>query len=191
MALSDYKKLSDQELVSAANAGDATAFEALYERYRDWVFTLALRFTRDHTLAHDVLQETFIYFLRKFPGFVLTAQLKTFLYPVVRHNALAVRRKTLKLTTNDDLSTQTPDSACLVAANQQLASEALRELHRAVEHLDTGHREVVILRFVEDLSLQEIALAMEIPLGTVKSRLHHALAEIRSNDRLRNFFEPP
>lgn len=191
MASPDYKKLSDQELVCAANAGDANAFEALYERYRDWVFTLALRFTRDQALAHDVLQETFIYFLRKFPGFALTAQLKTFLYPVVRHNALAVQRKTLKLTTNDDFSAQTPDPACLAALNEQLAAEALPELHRAVEHLDTGHREVVILRFAEDLSLQEIALAMEIPLGTVKSRLHHALAELRANEKLRTFFEPP
>jgi RNA polymerase sigma-70 factor, ECF subfamily len=188
VASPDYQSLSDQELVSAANAGDATAFEALYERYRDWVFTLALRFTHDHALAHDVLQDTFIYFLGKFPGFTLTAQLKTFLYPVVRHNALALRRKHKSLTLHNDSETlaqvQTPH-------HTSRPPESLHELQAAIAGLDSAHREVVILRFVEDLSLAEIALAMEIPLGTVKSRLHHALAELRANERLRTFFEQP
>jgi DNA-directed RNA polymerase specialized sigma24 family protein len=65
---------NDQELIAAANAGDATAFEVLYFRYRDWVVGLAFRFTGDRDLALDVLQETFLYFLRKFPGFNLTSQ---------------------------------------------------------------------------------------------------------------------
>src|SRR5437773_11456375 len=71
---------SDQQLIAAINDGDADAFEVLYRRYRDWVANLAYRFTGDRELALDVLQETFLYFLRKFPGFILTAQLKTFLY---------------------------------------------------------------------------------------------------------------
>jgi RNA polymerase sigma-70 factor (ECF subfamily) len=70
---------SDQELVALVNRGDANAFEMLYQRYRDWVVNLAHRFTGSEDLALDVLQETFLYFLRKFPGFELRANLKTFL----------------------------------------------------------------------------------------------------------------
>jgi RNA polymerase sigma-70 factor (ECF subfamily) len=84
---------SDQELIAALNDGDSHAFEAWYYRYRDWVVSLAYRFTSDRDLALDVLQETFLYFVRKFPGFRLTAQLKTFLYPAVRNLSIAARRK--------------------------------------------------------------------------------------------------
>src|SRR5437667_8192881 len=84
---------SDRELIAAINDGQADAFEALYYRYRDWVVGLAYRFTGDRELALDVLQETFLYFLRKFPGFILTAQLKTFLYPAVRNLSISARRK--------------------------------------------------------------------------------------------------
>src|SRR5436189_2340957 len=84
---------SDQELIAAVNDGDSNAFEALYYRYRDWVVSLAYRFTGDRELTLDVLQETFLYFVKKFPGFELTAQLKTFLYPAVRNLSIAARRK--------------------------------------------------------------------------------------------------
>src|SRR5881398_3329968 len=85
---------SDQELIAAINDGDSDAFEALYYRYRDWVVSLAYRFTGDRELALDVLQETFLYFVKKFPGFRLTARLGTFFYPAVRNLSIAARRKT-------------------------------------------------------------------------------------------------
>src|SRR5262245_61950240 len=85
---------SDSELVAAINRGDADAFEALYRRHRDWVVNLAYGFVGDRDQALDVLQETFLYLLRKFPGFRLTAQLTTFLYPAVRNLSIAARRKT-------------------------------------------------------------------------------------------------
>src|SRR5689334_24418714 len=84
---------TDQQLIAAINAGDSAAFEVLYRRYRDWVVNLAVRFTGDEDLALDVLQETFLYLLRKFPGFRLTAHLKTFLYPAVKNLSIAARRK--------------------------------------------------------------------------------------------------
>jgi len=64
---------NDLELIAAINDGDAAAFEALYFRYRNWVVGLAYRFTGDCDAALDVMQETFLYLLRKFPGFRLTA----------------------------------------------------------------------------------------------------------------------
>jgi RNA polymerase sigma-70 factor (ECF subfamily) len=81
--LSGEDERTDLELIAAANAGDAEAFERLYFRYRDWVVNLAFRFTADREMALDILQETFLYLLKKFPGFVLTCQMKSFLYPVV------------------------------------------------------------------------------------------------------------
>src|SRR5580765_7751712 len=84
---------TDQQLIAAINDGDAAAFEILYYRYRDWVVNLAYRFTGSEDLALDVMQETFLYLLRKFPGFRLTANLKTFLYPAIKNLSIAARRK--------------------------------------------------------------------------------------------------
>src|SRR6266481_5367864 len=92
-AKTDIDERNDLELIAAMNGGDAAAFDSLYFRYRDWVVGLAHRLTGDSDSALDVLQETFLYFLRKFPGFRLTANLKTFLYPAVRNLSIAARRK--------------------------------------------------------------------------------------------------
>lgn len=173
---------SDQELIEAANAGDAGAFEALYIRYRDWVVSLAMRLTGDADQALDVLQETFIYLLSKFPGFVLTSRLTTFLYPAVKNIAIHLRRK------RDRLGDSSGEKLEIVAAAATPAADS--DLAAVVSRLPETHREVVLMRFVDGLSLEEIAEALSIPLGTVKSRLHNALASLRRDPRVRRFFEP-
>jgi len=86
----------DGELIRAANKGDAGAFEEIYYRYRDWVTGLAFRFNGNEQDALDILQETFIYLLRKFPGFRPSASMTTVLYPVVRNLSIAARRRRLR-----------------------------------------------------------------------------------------------
>lgn len=175
---------SDQQLIAAANAGDEDAFEALYDRYRDWVINLALRFTDDRHLALDVMQDVFMYLASRFPGFELTAQLKTFLYPAVRHTALALRRKHHRSSS----ALSVPASAC-VFASPPPPPEDLAPLADAMRSLPAAQREIIILRFADGLSLEEIARAVEIPLGTVKSRLHHALRALRADERLKEYFD--
>ena len=91
---------SDMRLVAAINDGSCDAFETLYRRHRDWTVNLAFRFTGDEALALDVMQETFLYLLKKFPGFELRAQLRTFLYPAVKNLSIAARRKAGRSTTS-------------------------------------------------------------------------------------------
>src|SRR5258708_10557603 len=92
---------SDRELVAALNAGDPIAFEVLYHRYRDWVVGLGYRLTGDREIALDVLQETFLYFVQKFPGLQLTASLKTFLYPAVKHLSINDRRQSQRFQSHE------------------------------------------------------------------------------------------
>src|SRR5437016_4407071 len=80
---------TDAELARALRDGDASAFDALYERYHEWVVALAFRFTRHREDALDVLQETFSYLHRKRRDFELRCRMKTFLYPVVKHLSLS------------------------------------------------------------------------------------------------------
>jgi len=174
---------TDHELVAAANAGDAAAFEALYRRHRDWVVRLAWRFTGSEHDALDVLQETFAYLFGKFPGFRLTARMTTFLYPVVRNLSLNRLRKSRR-------EAPLPDEAeRSLPARGEPAPGAHDDLRALLASLPDGEREVLLLRFADGLAIKEIAEALGIPLGTVKSRLHNALRALRDDPRTKNFFD--
>ena len=173
---------SDQELIELANRGDSEAFGILYHRYRDWVYRLAWRFTGNDSDAQDVLQETFAYLMGKFPGFELTAAMTTFLYPVVKHTSFAVRRKNRRFVSDDEAVGE------LAAPAAQETEGSRSELAAVLAVLGEAPRETLLMRFVDGMSLQEIADALDIPLGTVKSRLHHALKALRDDRRTRNYF---
>lgn len=171
--------LPDRELVERANRGEESAFEELYERHKGWVVRLAARYTNDGDLALDVLQEVFAYLLRKIPGLVLTAAFRTFLFPVVKNTALNARRRAARGAVDE-------------GAAEELAVEAAPvggDMDHLLGRLGEGQRDVVMLRFVDGLSLQEVAEALEIPVGTVKSRLHNALEALRADPRTRRYWE--
>ncbi|HEY7088255.1 MAG TPA: RNA polymerase sigma factor [Tepidisphaeraceae bacterium] len=172
---------SDQQLAADLRGGDSTAFDALYWRYRDWVVGLAYRFTQHHDDSLDVLQEAFAYLARKSPTFELTASMKTFLYPVVRNLSLEIRRKRGRVI---------GDAAALDLLPAPLeAGDPRADLVQALSSLPPTHREVLLMRFVDGLKLEEIAGAMGVPLGTIKSRLHNALESLRSDPRTRRYFD--
>lgn len=175
-----FDRLSDSDLVQLCNSGsrcDATeAFDALYRRHRDYVTRVAMRFCSDRDVASDVLQETFLYLLRKFPpsggGLALTARLRSLLYQVARNLTLTTLRQARRREGNADLEPdQLPDP--------RTVDPQYENLSRAMQGLSARHREVVLLRFVDGMRLNEIAEALDVPPGTVKSRLHFAVRALR------------
>ncbi len=177
----DDDAVTDEALIEAANGGDASAFEALYYRYRDWAVRLAYRFTGDRDDALDVLQETFTYVAKKFPGFRLSAKITTFLYPVVKHTAIRIARKRRRYLSDQEV----PQEAVAPGTQPHSSRE---ELAAALRTLPEKQREVLLLRFVDGMSLNEIAETLRIKLGTVKSRLHNALNTLRNDERTRRYF---
>ncbi len=179
----------DAHLVDICNHGDARdaadAFETLYKRHKDFVIRVALRFVPDNDSALDVLQETFTYLLRKFPpagpGLTLTASLTSLLYPVARNSALTLRRKSDRFPHSDKVL---PDD--LPAAT----NEGPSDIPALLRGLPDERREVLMLRFVDDLPLQDIATALDIPLGTVKSRLHLAIKTLRESPEAKKLLSP-
>ena len=176
---------SDEALVDICNSGNRRdaeqAFAVLYERHKDFVIRVAMRYLGDHDAALDVLQETFAYLLKKFPptgkGLVLTARMTTLLYPVAKNSSISILRKSARLRSDID-----PDK--LEAAE----SPAPGDFGGILAGLSAEHREAVTLRFVDGMTLEEIATALEIPLGTVKSRLHLAIKSLRETPDLRKKF---
>ena len=178
MSPAPHENRTDLQLVEALNHGDAAAFEVLYFRHRDWVMRLAMRFTGHHEDALDVLQETFAYFVRKFPGFELTAAVTTFLYPAVKNLSLAARRRRLRsVSANQDMLSLIPEPLSSGSADGD-------ELTQTLAGLSDAHREILLMRFVDEMTQPEIAAALDVPLGTVKSRLHHAQLAIRQSPEI-------
>ena len=173
---------SDAQLTAAANHGEEAAFTALYLRHRDWTVRLARRFTGHDDDALDVLQDTFTYLFRKFPGFHLTASMTTFLYPVVKNLSLAARRKRNRFASADA-------EIDAVAAPEISSGDSRAELANVISSLAANHCEVVLMRFIDGMSLEEIADALGVPLGTIKSRLHYAVTALRQDPRMRRYFK--
>ena len=172
---------SDEQLIARARRGDTEAATTLYRRHRDWVLTVALRIAGNEADAHDVLQDTFLYLFRKLPRLRLTARLRTFLYPAVKHLAIAARRRRERFTGGAAV-----EEPAMPASGE--GDTPRDELAWVMAALPEEQREVMLLRFVDDLSLEEIATALSVPTGTVKSRLHHALRRLREDPRTRRYF---
>lgn len=180
-----FDRFSDQDLIAVCNDGDAedaaAAFNVLYRRHKDYVVRIAMRFVHDHDVALDVLQETFSYILKKLPppgpGITLSARLTTFLYPVAKNLAITQLRKAERFDPGED-----PDSLPAPEVDDD------DDLGRVLRALPAERREVLTLRFVDDLTLQEIADTLDIPLGTVKSRLHLGIRELRDSAEIRKIY---
>lgn len=174
--------MDDDELVRAANRGDASAFGELYLRHREWAWRVARRIIRDPDLAWDAVQEAFRHVLALFPGFELRARFTSFLYPVVKNAALtALRRRRSESVAAEEILA--PESG------PGLPPEVRAALVRALAELPAIHREIVLLRFADGMTLEALAEVLGIPLGTAKSRLHNALRKLGDDPALKRLLE--
>jgi len=157
--------------------GDMKAFEALFREYERAVFKDAYLITGSREDAEDILQEVFTSVWRSRHTFDPNkGKLSTWLHRITVNECLKKRRKEkqrpLTLVGNDLQADKDSRDETL----QQLDHENLTE---ALSTLDARHRAVLVLRYFDDLSYQEIALTLGVPLGTVKSRINHALKMLR------------
>lgn len=175
---------TDAELITLTNRGEKAAFSALYLRYRDWVARLAHRFTGNHADSMDVLQDVFVYLVRKAPHLRLEGRMTTFLYPVTKSVAMTLIRKrggaarTIERMSNADVS----------AMNASSSENHTEDLAIVLSRLPDHHREPLLMRYVDDMTNEEIASALGVPIGTVKSRIHHALQTLRDDPAARKYF---
>ena len=172
----------ERELVDAARREDRGAFKALYERYRDRIYNLAFYSLGEELWAEDVLQIVFLKIYRGLPAFRYEASLSTWIYRIaVNECQNQLQRRGAKhvpldaiLGRDEEFDTaQLPDT-------EQLERERRQILRDAVMDLSPKLRGVVVLKYVEGLSYDEIARVLECAPGTVASRLNRALAELET-----------
>jgi RNA polymerase sigma-70 factor (ECF subfamily) len=182
-ALAASANLSDQSLVRCAQSGERRAFDRLVLKYRSRIVELAMRYTRNRADAEDATQETFIKAYRGLRHFRSDSAFYTWLYRIASNcakNLLKARRRDSFRNAIDfsdyQHAVRQPRRLWDLATPEELALTAdIRGMtNTALEGLSEEQRTAVTLREIDGLSYQQIASAMSIPVGTVRSRVFRA-----------------
>jgi RNA polymerase sigma-70 factor (ECF subfamily) len=167
--------MADGTLIEAAASGDSDAFAALASTRVDRLYATAVLMLRDHTGAEDAVQEALVRAWRDLPSLRdrerFDAWLRRLLVRSCYDEARRNRRHRGNVTLLPQHELPTPDSSAQLADRD--------EMDAALGRLSRDHRAIVVHHYFLGLSLAEIAHALDIPLGTAKSRLHHARIALR------------
>jgi RNA polymerase sigma-70 factor (ECF subfamily) len=186
----------DLGLVQRVQKGDKTAFDLLVRKYQHKVVKLVTRYLRDPADAEDVAQEAFIKAYRAIPQFRGDSAFYTWLYRIAINtakNAIVSRDRSPVEFDLDLQNVEESNSMQLRLADSEtpeslLQTEEIREtVNRAIEALPEDLRTAIVLRELEGLSYEDIAQAMDCPVGTVRSRIFRAREAI--DKRLSEVFE--
>ena len=172
---------SGKELIEGCQRGERDAFRALFEKYKDKVYSIALRYCGDVDAAMDIAQETFLKLFSSIRSFRGDSGFESWLYRLVVNSCFDQKRKTRRLMPLvDELldALQAPDASVL---DDVLRNELSSRVRSAVGSLPPEQRMVIVLRYTQGLSYDEIAAILGCSSGTVASRLNrvHKILERR------------
>ena len=163
-------------------AGEISAFEALFRQYEKLVYRTAFLITGSREASEDVLQEVFISVWRSRHTYDPNkGKLTTWLHRITVNECLRKKRAGISVTVSIEGKGVDPPDMKRESRPDEISITRIEydRLLRAMSALDTRHRSVLVLRYFNDLSYREIADALEIPLGTVKSRLNQSLKYLK------------
>jgi len=167
-------------LISRARGGDREAFGELVEQYRDNVYRLAYRMCGNAYDADEAAQEAFVAAWRALPNFRGDAKFSTWLYRLTTNAAIDVmRREKRHKTVGDGEMVDLADDADSPQETVE-RTEQQEAVQKALATLSEEYREVLLLRYMEELDYAEIAEVLQLPSGTVKSRINRAKAALKT-----------
>ena len=182
--------MDDFACIDACLSGRTELFSVLVERYQDRVHALVARMISDREAIRDVAQETFLLAFRGLRTFQRDASFMTWLYRIAFNVCQSERRRRVRLRrigafgsgapaeSDEDHEPDVADSGS--APSDRIEEDERRELlNAAIAELDDEQRDILVLRDFRSLSYQEIAEVLDCPVGTVRSRLFRARAEVR------------
>ena len=176
---------SDEELIERFQNGDIYAFEEIVKRYKDQLLNFAYRFLGDIEDSEDIVQETFLRIFRKKKAYKNIAKFSTWIYTITGNLAKTElrRRNKRKLFSlsglkYNDKEYEIPD---LKKDPEEKADSVVKDeiVQKAINSLSPKFKEVIILRDIQELSYEEISKIINIPLGTVKSRVNRARLKLQ------------
>lgn len=164
----------DELLVKKAVKGDAGAFLALTKKHHNGLYRTAYGMLGNEHDAADALQESLLKAYRDMGKLRDPQMFKSWMYRILTNRCIDIIRQRQRTTPVENVWGS--DSA----EHLDNSWDAKMDVSRALEELDEQHRTVVVLRFFQDMSLNDISVVLNCPVGTVKSRLHRALQKMKS-----------
>ena len=186
----------DIELIARARSGDERAFRTLLGKYERAVYSICLRMVRDREEASDLSQESFIKVFNMLERYNPSYAFSSWLFKITSNLCIDyLRKRRIETYAMDDpidgekgeiqRQYEAPD---LDPEQEMLKKEKMTRLDDAINALPEHYRIMLVLRHQEHLSYEEIASTLEIPLGTVKARIHRAREMLKSSLQGRDFF---
>jgi RNA polymerase sigma-70 factor (ECF subfamily) len=174
--------LNDNELISKVLSGDQQAYAGLVSRYQNYVFTLALRFTKNREDAEEVSQDIFIKAYRALSDFRGASKFSTWLYTIVNTTCITfLRKKRLEVQSldNEKIFEVADNQDSGMRANLVEQKSRISMVNQAIKMLSTDDAEVITLFYKGEQTLDEIAQILGIETNTAKVRLHRARTRLK------------
>ncbi len=172
--------MDEEQLVQGLRSRDPRAVQELVAAHGDRLFRSACLLCGNEAEAQDLVQETLLQAARSGPVFGGRSSLYTWLHGILLNLTRHYHRDRKRMVYDEELARR--DAPVMEEDPHRLDVELARDaLTRALQRLSGSHREVLILRFYEEMKLHEIAAHLRVSNGTVKSRLHYALAELQGH----------
>lgn len=166
----------DAVLLRRFVSGDVASLGRLAEKYEAWLLSLARALTKDQSLAHDAVQETWMRVIRYADGFAGRSSVKTWVYRILVNRCIDMRNERASLKEEQRL-----DAGQALHPSSHSHQSIDPQLERALDKLDEQSRVLLLLHYHKGLTHDEVAIVFDVPLGTIKSRLHSALARLREH----------
>lgn len=169
-------QLNERALVDRCRSGDEGAFQELVDRYKDLVFALIARTVQDRSRAEDLAQEVFLRVHRGLPYFRGEARLSTWIYRITANVCTQDHPRGAPTVSLDDERTR----AVPAGSDRRFGDLELRDrLEKAIARLPPHYRFVIAAHYLEGVQYEDLAEALQLPLGTVKTQLHRAKQQLR------------
>jgi RNA polymerase sigma-70 factor (ECF subfamily) len=165
---------SDHDVIASCQRGDEDAFRELFESHKDKVYSIALRYSGDHAAAMDISQDTFLKLMDRIGQFRGESSFDSWLYRLVVNSCLDHRRRQRRWMPVVDEFFDLFRAPGQTALQDLLKDEKQQQVQNVVAHLSPEHKMIVVLRYTEGLSYEEIADLLQCSRGTVASRLNRA-----------------
>lgn len=172
----------DVELIDACLCGDSASFGRLVRKYQDRLFNTLCHVVGSREEAEDVAQEAFVQAFVKLASFQHNSAFYTWLYRIAFNTAISRgrrKRPEVSVEAAREAVGAEPMDASEDATERVLRQERAVQIRQALNELSDEHRAILVLREMEDLSYDEIAEVLDLPVGTVRSRLHRARGQMR------------
>ncbi len=177
----------DQRLIAASLQGDTSAFGQLVRRYQERLYHTVYRLVENADDAQDVVQEAFLHAYQSLESFKGDAQFFTWLYRIAVNTAISLKRKNRVVLSIDTANRNGEGGADPLDPSEETRpghalemAEEERRIQHALNRLSPEHRTVLIMKDMEGQKYEVMAEVLQVPIGTIRSRLHRARLELRA-----------